>query len=121
MFEYSLVDIQQQLASLADALIYWVRWLGIINLWAALLFIRRRQTQWVLVSIVFVMATNIPLALTFGLVKIVSIPHLLVSIPLIVYLAKELRSGRVEQPSFFGTWLGLSGDRSHFRALRHSR
>jgi len=107
MFEYSLIEVQQQLASQPDALVYWVRWLGIINLWTAFFFIRRRQAQWVLASIVFIMATNIPLALTFGLVKVVSIPHLMVWIPLIVYLANELRSGRVKHPSIFGTWIGL--------------
>ena len=38
------------------------------------------------------------------MVKALSIPHLVVWIPLVAYLAMELRSGRVERRKPFGTW-----------------
>lgn len=103
MFEYTIPEIVGQIRSLPIGLFAWLRVLAVLNLCSVLL-IRRTQARWVLVALLFIFATNMPIFLSFGLVKLASIPHFLVWIPLVVYLAKQLRSGQVDVHKPFGLW-----------------
>jgi len=62
------------------------------------------QARWVLAAMLFIAATNVPIFLSLGLVKLGSIPHLIVWIPLVAYLAGQLRSGEVNVRTPFGIW-----------------
>ena len=103
MFEYTIVEVRQQFLSLPIGIVLWVRWLGLANL-SGVVFWRRRQARWVLAAMAFIILTNGPMLLALGLVKALSIPHLVVWLPLTAYLAMELRSGRVEHGKPFGIW-----------------
>ena len=103
MFEYTPADIANQISNLPLLLSGWLRVMGIVNL-ASLFFLRHIQARWVLAAFVFIAATNVPIFLSYGLVKLGSIPHLIVWIPLIIYLAHEFRCGRIEVKSIFGVW-----------------
>ena len=104
MFEYSPADIAAQIRVLPTPFFVWLRTLAIINL-SSLLLVRRPQARWVLGAILFIFATNVPIFLSLGLVKAGSIPHLFVWVPLVLYLARELRSGRVVWRTPFGLWI----------------
>lgn len=103
MFEYSISDISNQIASLPVLMFVWLRTIGIVNM-ASIFLLRRTQARWILAAMLFIMATNVPIFLSFGLVKLGSIPHLLVWVPLVIYLAREIRSGRVNVRRPFGMW-----------------
>jgi hypothetical protein len=105
MFEHTLSDAFTQLYSMPLGFILWIRWLGLVNLVGGLVFVRRPQARWVLAAMVFILVTNVGLMMAgSGLVKLLSIPHLFVWIPLIGYLAMQLRSGHVEIGKPFGIW-----------------
>ena len=103
MFEYTVAEISSQIRSLPLVLSLWLRFLGALNL-SSVLLLRRRQARWVFGAILFIIATNVPIFLSFGLVKLGSIPHLFVWIPLVIYLAKQVRSGQVDIKKPFGMW-----------------
>ncbi|MGI9327043.1 MAG: hypothetical protein ACR2PZ_17630 [Pseudomonadales bacterium] len=103
MFEYTPADIANQIASQPLLVAIWLRVLGVVNL-ASAFFLRRVQARWVLGAFLFIAATNIPIFLSSGLTKLGSVPHLIVWIPLIIYLAREFRSGHIEFKSSFGIW-----------------
>jgi hypothetical protein len=103
MFEYTISDISNQIGSLPVIMLIWLRTIGIVNM-ASVFFLHRTQARWVLASILFIMATNVPIFLSFGLVKLGSIPHLFVWVPLVIYLAREIRSGHVDVRKPFGMW-----------------
>ncbi len=104
--EYSVEEVRQLIAAQGPALLAWVRWLGFINV-AALLFVRRRQARWALAAFVFIVATNLPMVMTLGVVKALAFPHLLVWIPMLIYLTRELRWGDIQPQSPFGVWVIL--------------
>jgi hypothetical protein len=109
MFEavYTFTEAREQLYALPLAMVLWVRWLGLVNLVGPLFFLRRPQARWVLAAMLFVMITNTSMMYFggSGLVKALSIPHLIVWVPLVVYLANQFRTGKVEIGSAFGIWL----------------
>lgn len=105
MFEYSLADVAGMLYQQPNILKYWVRWLGITNM-ACIFFVwKHKQARWVAVSMGFVMIANIPIAMALGLVKALAIPHLFAWIPLVAYLAMQVRNGKVDIKSTFGVWV----------------
>ena len=103
MFEYSPTDLSNQIAALPPQIFWWLRTLAIFNV-MSIFWIKRVQARWILAAIVFIAFTNVPIFLSLGLVKLGSIPHLLVWIPLLVYLAREIRLGRVDVKTTFGVW-----------------
>jgi len=103
MFEYTRADIAAQLASLPPVFFIYLRTLAIINL-SSVFLIWKVQARWVLGAMLFIMATNGPIFLAMGLVKIGSLPHLIVWVPLVWYLANQLRSGKVDARKPFGWW-----------------
>lgn len=104
MLEYSPTDISSQISALGPAMGMWLRTLGVVNL-LSILFLKHIQARWVLAAFLFIAATNIPMFLSCGLIKLGSIPHLVVWIPLIVYLAREFRRGEIQPRTRFGAWL----------------
>lgn len=103
MFEYTPADISNQIAALGPAMSIWLRVMGIVNL-SSLFFLRHMQARWVLAAFLFIAATNVPIFLSFGLIKLGSVPHLVVWIPLVVYLAREFRHGNIDVKTVFGAW-----------------
>jgi hypothetical protein len=105
MFEHTLSDAFTQLYSMPLGFILWIRWLGLVNVVGGLVFVRRPQARWVLAAMVFILVTNVGLMMAgSGLVKLLSIPHLFAWIPLVAYLAMQLRSGHVDIRKPFGIW-----------------
>ncbi len=106
MFEYSIAEVSAQLYGQPLGLVMWVRWLGLVNLMIALFFIRNHvPARWVLAAMLFIMATNIPMSMSLGLVKVLGIPHIIAWLPLVIYLANLFRIGAVELKSKLGIWL----------------
>lgn len=103
MFEYTIVEVSEQIRSLPPALFVWLRLIAITNM-ASVFLLRRTEARWVLGAMLFIAATNIPIFLSLGLVKLGSIPHLIVWIPLVAHLARQLRSGQVDLRTPFGMW-----------------
>lgn len=85
----------------------WIRWLGFVNLIPALFLLKHTQARYVLGAILFIMVTNLSMMFLAGsgLVKALSIPHLFVWVPLVVYLAHQFRSGKIQVGSIVGVWL----------------
>ncbi|NKC02151.1 MAG: hypothetical protein GKR90_27130 [Pseudomonadales bacterium] len=103
MFEYSPADISSQISALGPAMGIWLRTIGIANL-LSVLVLKHIQARWVLAAILFIAVTNIPIFLSYGLIKLGSVPHLIVWVPLIVYLAREFRGGKIQPKTPFGIW-----------------
>ena len=105
MFEYSLGNVAEMLYQQPDILKYWIRWLGVMNM-ACIFFVwKHYQARWVAVAMLIVIAANVPIAMALGLVKALAIPHLFAWIPLVVYLAMQVRKGKVQTKSIFGIWV----------------
>jgi len=75
---------------------------------APLCFFRHRQGRIaVLFSFVF-LALQLPLLRMVGLTNLLSLTHLVIWSPLVVYLCRELRFRRIRIPSLFGGWAMLA-------------
>ena len=105
MFEYTLEQVSQQSDAQPLALTIWINWLVLVNLVPPLFFLRQMQARWVLGAMIFVTAVNIPLSLVFGFSKALAIPHLIVWIPLVIYLAREWRDNRLHDTPIFKSWI----------------
>ena len=104
MFEYTYAEGVEQLAALPLGIFLWLRWLMLVNL-SSLFLVRRVQARWVLAAMLFIIVANRGLLMAgSGVVKLLSIPHLVVWLPLLPYLAMQLRSGQVDIRKPFGIW-----------------
>ena len=79
-------------------------WLLFIIVLAPIVFIRRRQGRIVLVFSIVFLAVQLPLTQAVGLTNLLSLPHLLIWTPLVIYLLRELQARRIEPLSPFGAW-----------------
>lgn len=82
----------------------WFYWMFFIIVLAPIVFIRRRQGRVVLVFSAIFLVVQLPLAQVVGLTNLLSLTHLLIWTPLVIYLLRELRARRIEPVSPFGTW-----------------
>lgn len=105
MFEYTFADTAAQSAAQPLILTLWLRWLLLINFLPALIFIRHTQARWTLAALLIMLAINTPLSLMFGFGKVLALPHLLVWIPLLAYLAQEWKSDRLSPAPAFRIWI----------------
>ena len=104
MFQYSSADIQTQLDALPTLMRAWFGWLGLIVLLAPLSFVRRRQGRIALIfSAVFIPALLVIIH-SSGITYVISWLHLLLWVPLLAYLAREVRVGRIAVASPLGVW-----------------
>jgi len=108
MFEYSFADIQAQLDDLPTLFRAWFAWLGLIVLILPLAFLRHRQGR---VAALYALAF-IPLLLFMihatGITFLISFLHLIVWVPLLFYLSRELRTARIKPISPMGIWACLA-------------
>ncbi len=104
MFEYSQADIGAQVAALPFAFQIWFQWMFYVIVLAPILFIYYRQGRVALAFSVVFLAVQFPLMRTIGLTNLLSLSHLLIWGPLVVYLCRELRMGRIARKSIFGAW-----------------
>lgn len=107
MFEYTFAEYSQQSAAQPLAMTIWLRWLLLINFLPALIFIKQLQARWVLAALIAMLAMNTPLGLMYGFSKVLALPHILVWVPLLIYLAQEWRAQRLLPSVLFRTWIGL--------------
>lgn len=102
MFQYGLSDMLNQILALPPHLLGWLLWLTAITLFAPLFFMRHRETRvmlgWQLANIIFGTA----LFSMFGLVRLLSLSHLLFWTPAAIYL---YRNRPQDWQSPFGIWL----------------
>lgn len=105
MFEYSLGNVAEMLYQQPDILRYWIRWLGVMNMVCILFVWKHTQARWAAVAMLFVVAANVPIAMALGLVKALAIPHLFAWVPLVAYLAMQVREGKLQTKSIFGVWV----------------
>ncbi len=105
MFEYTFAEFSQQSADQPVLMTIWLRWLVLVNIIPALIFVRQVQARWVLGAVAFIAVVNVPLGMMFGFGKALAIPHLIVWIPLIIYLAQEWRNGQIKNTPIFKGWI----------------
>ncbi len=104
MFEYTFADIQAQLDSLPALLRIWFGWMGFVILLMPLAFLKHRQGK---IAALFT-AVFVPLLLLIvhidGITYLISFLHLALWLPLLIYLARELKTQRIVPASLFGIW-----------------
>jgi hypothetical protein len=104
MFEYTLVETWAQANSLPIGMLIWIRMLAVVNI-ASVFWLRHIQARWILAAIVFIIAINMPmLRAGTGLIKLLGVPHVIVWVPLIIYLAVQFRSGALDFQTRLGKW-----------------
>lgn len=104
MFQYDFADIQAQLDTLPTLLRAWFGWIGAVVLVSPLLFLRRRQGRVAaLYSLLFLPLLLLTLHIV-GITYLISFLHLALWVPLLGYLARELRNGRITLVSALGFW-----------------
>ncbi len=104
MFEYSQAEISAQVAALPVAFQLWFNWMGLVIVLAPILFVRHRQGRVALVFSAIFIAVQMPLVRMTGLTNLLSLTHWLIWGPLLYYLCRELRGGRIARRSVFGAW-----------------
>jgi hypothetical protein len=104
MFEFSQADIQAQVTALPMAFQLWFQWMFLIIVAAPVLFVRYRQGRVALVFSAVFIAVQMPLMWSVGLSNLLSLTHLLIWGPLVIYLCRELRSERIARTSMLGVW-----------------
>lgn len=104
MFQYTQADIQQQVAALPPAFQLWFQWMFAIIVLAPVLFIMYRQGRVVIAFSVIFLAVQFPLMRITGLSNFLSLTHLLIWGPLVIYLVRELETRRIKPASIFGVW-----------------
>jgi len=108
MFQYTFADIQAQLDHLPVLFRAWFAWLGLVVLILPFAFLKRPQGK---VASLFA-AVFIPLLLVLlhvvGISFFISFLHLALWIPLLFYLSRELKTGRIEPASVMGAWALLA-------------
>ena len=108
MFTYSFADIQAQLDALPTLYRVWFAWLGLIVVILPFVFLKHRQGR---VAMLFALAF-IPLLLVVvhstGITYVISFLHVALWLPLLWYLARELRAERVNILSPFGLWMNVA-------------
>lgn len=104
MFEFSQADISAQVAALPVAFQIWFQWMFVCIVLAPAFFVRHKQGRIAIVFSVIFLLVQFPLIRIVGLSNLLSLTHLLIWGPLVVYLCKELRANRIIRPSLFGVW-----------------
>jgi len=104
MFEFSQADIQAQVAALPLAFQLWFQWMFVVIVVAPVLFLRQRQGRVALAFSALFIAVQMPLMWSVGLSNLLSLTHLLIWGPLLIYLCRELRSQRIRRASPMGIW-----------------
>ena len=108
MFEYTFADIQAQLDTLPVLFRLWFAWLGLVILILPLFFLKHRQGRVAaLCAAAFIPLLLVALHLT-GISFFISFLHLALWLPLLVYLARELRTKRIKPTSPIGMWACLA-------------
>lgn len=104
MFQYTQADIQQQVAALPPAFQFWFQWMFVIIVLAPVLFIMYRQGRVAVAFSLVFLAVQFPLMRITGLSNFLSLTHLLIWGPLVVYLVNELETRRIKPASILGGW-----------------
>ena len=108
MFEFTQDDISSQVANLPLAFRVWFQWMFAVIVLMPVLFVRHPAGRVAVgFSLVF-FAVQLPLMRMVGLTNLLSLTHLLIWGPLLVYLCRGLRSGRIRRGSLIGVWAALA-------------
>lgn len=108
MFEYTQEDIASQVATLPIAFQMWFQWMFAVIVLPPILFIRHRAGRVAVVFSVIFLVVQIPLMRIVGLTNLLSLTHLAIWGPLVVYLSRGLRSGQIRRKSLLGGWACLA-------------
>src|SRR5688572_3494721 len=103
-FQYSTTELDAQIDALPALLQGWFNWIGLVIVLMPLLFIRRPQARVALACAVVLVAVALPLSRIVGISYFLSLPHLLLWTPLVVYFCGQLRHGHIPVESLFGIW-----------------
>jgi surface polysaccharide O-acyltransferase-like enzyme len=103
-FQYSAAELDAQVAALPALLQGWFNWMTLVIVLMPLLFIRRPQARVALACAVVLVAIALPLSRIVGISYFLSLPHLLLWTPLVVYFCGQLRHGHIPVKSLFGIW-----------------
>ncbi|MGE0278086.1 MAG: hypothetical protein AB7R40_22050 [Nitrospiraceae bacterium] len=82
----------------------WLYWMFFVIVLAPIVFIARRQGRIVLIFSAVFLVVQLPLSRAVGLTNLLSLPHILIWTPLVIYLLRELHARRIEPVSPFGIW-----------------
>ena len=82
----------------------WLQWMLVVIIVAPVVFVRHRQGRIALLGSVVLIAAQFPLISAYGLTNLLSLTHLLVWTPVVVYFCRELQAERINVKSVFGVW-----------------
>jgi hypothetical protein len=108
VFEYSQDDIASQVANLPIAFRFWFQWMFVVIVLSPVLFVRRREGRVAILFSVLFLAVQMPLMRIVGLTNLLSLTHLMIWGPLVVYLCNGLHSQKIRRRSLFGVWAALA-------------
>jgi hypothetical protein len=91
-------------AALPVLLQWWFNWMAFVIVLMPLLFVRRPQARVALACAVVLIAVAIPLSRVVGISHLLSLPHLVLWVPLVCYFCGQLRRDAIAVKSPFGIW-----------------
>ena len=104
MFQYDFSEIQAQLETLPTLMRAWFGWIGVVVLVSPLLFLRQRQGRVAALFALLFLPLLVVTLHTVGISYFISFLHLVLWLPLLGYLAGELRDNRITPFSTMGFW-----------------
>lgn len=104
MFAYTQADLDLQVAALSMPVQLWLNWMMVVIVLMPILFIRRPQGRIAILCSIALIATAMPISRMTGITNLLSLIHLVLWIPLVIYFCRQMRAGLIPYKSFFGVW-----------------
>lgn len=108
MFEYTSEEVAAQVANLPTAFRWWFQWMFSVIVLVPIVFVRHREGRVVVLFSIVFYVVQMPLVRMVGLTNFLSLTHLLIWGPLLVYLCRGLREDRIRRASLFGAWAAIA-------------
>lgn len=103
-----MTEMQAQLAELRPAVQWWMNWMLLIFLVAAVFAWKRKGARWTLAAFVASALLGPVVFMIWGTVHLLGIVHFLLWLPLLVYLVRhDIKDPQFEPASPYGAWVLL--------------
>lgn len=103
-FQYSQAELDAQVAALSMPMQLWLNWMMLVVIIMPIFFFRRPQGRIAILCSILLIATAIPTTRIVGMSNFLSLLHLIIWTPLLIYFSHQLRHQRIPIKSVFGIW-----------------
>lgn len=103
-FQYTQAQLDAQTAALSMPMQIWLNWMIVVIVLMPLIFIRRPQGRIAILCSILLIACAMPVSRIVGISNFLSLIHLLIWTPLVLYFCYQLRQQHIPIKSFFGIW-----------------